>query len=229
MAQPNTTRRALLGAATTALAYAGGAAIVGGAAVVASEAKGASPGVSPELRRLLAEVDRATSVARDYSERVLDPAYVRFSDAREVIPHIEVEGVDLTDGGPTRWSTDQDYRVRQARAAVRIKVGPLDGPENERARRYRKAQRQLVAASLRRGRQVQRAMVATGYSAAYDRSEHLDMIAWEATKKAREFPVASVADLAAILNMLEDQGTEHDVTAPVLSAAIRHLAGEAQA
>lgn len=40
MAQPNTTRRALLGAATTALAYAGGAAIVGGAAVVASEAKG---------------------------------------------------------------------------------------------------------------------------------------------------------------------------------------------
>ncbi len=40
MTQPNTTRRALLGAATTALAYAGGAAIVGGAAVVASEAKG---------------------------------------------------------------------------------------------------------------------------------------------------------------------------------------------
>lgn len=229
MTQPNTTRRALLGAATTALAYAGGAAIVGGAAVVASEAKGATPGISPELRRLLAEADRTESIARDYSERVLDPAFSRFSRARDAIPHIEVEGVDLADGGPARWSTEDEYRVRQARAAVRIKVGPLDGPENERTRRHRKAQRKLVAASLHRGRQVQRAMVATGYDAAYARSDELDMIAWEAAKKARDYPVASIADLAAILDLIEDQGIEEEVAASVLSAGVRRLAGEVRA
>ncbi|MEH3046164.1 hypothetical protein [Sphingomonas adhaesiva] len=62
MANVNTTRRALLGAATTALAYAGGAAIVGGAAAVASEAKGAT--IDAEWDRLYRDFQAAAARSR---------------------------------------------------------------------------------------------------------------------------------------------------------------------
>lgn len=76
MTQPNTSRRALLCAATTALAYAGGAAIVGGAVVVASEAKGATGSVDCSAWNAAVDAYRSAKKASDeHWLRVEKPAW----------------------------------------------------------------------------------------------------------------------------------------------------------
>jgi hypothetical protein len=218
-------RRQLL---TGAAAYAAGAAIVAGGTAIVSKAHGSTPAINLELTRLIDAADRAANAARDHHDAVFTPAWQRYSAAAETIPHVEVRGFSTYDGGPVVWSTSQKARVSNARHDVR-KPPRFASMGAEDARAYHQAQRRLLAADLWRNRKLQQAMTATGYSAAYDEDDRLELLAEEAATRVYQYPFANAAELSAALDFAEDKGAGDAVLLPMLSAGIRRLAGEVRA
>ena len=218
------TRRGLL---TGAAAYAAGAAIVAGGAALATDAA-ATPAVSLELARLIDAADRAVNAARDYHAAVLEPAWQRYSAKVETIPHVEVQGFGTYAGRPIMWSTNQRTLVASARRDARAKPRFASmGAEDARARHQ--AQRRLLAAELWRNRKLQQAMTATGYSAAFDQHDRLDLLADEAATRVYSYPFGSIAELSAALDFAQDKGAHDALVLPMLTAGVRRLAGEVRA
>lgn len=238
MAQPNTTRRALLGAATTALAYAGGAAIVGGAAVVASEAKGAAPGVSPALLKLIADHARHDAAVDRWYEAVWNPEVEKHHaalDAATARYQLEVEverGNSLHGFGGSAFtlSTARKQDVGRCRGIVSIPRDRQSQDENWQV--VYRAARRIVAAKKRE----ERAHAAINREHDKLRLREQEHAYWEpinaATKAIKAFPVAGLADFAAKLDFLDRIDIREGDAAElfdIVRADAARLAGEAQA
>jgi hypothetical protein len=213
---------------TGAAAYAAGAAIVAGGAALANEAHGAAPAVNSALASVITAAERAQQAFQHHADNVLAPAWERFCVARDEVPHTEVRGVCNNDGGPTEWSTSQTNRVADARRDVRTKRR-FAGAGANHARAFHQAQRRLLAAAIWRDRKVAQAMKATGYDAAFDKSDRLDLLADEAATRVYEYPFTSAVELRAALDFAEERGAGHAVLLPLLTAGVRRLAGEVRA
>lgn len=173
-----TTRRALLG----------GAGLVALAAAVPAVAStmSASSGVSPALAKLIAAADEAKHQCDNFDTVTYDPLKARTDALIDAVPHVTVD----IQNSPF-WTTAEPAAVSLARDIVRGDPG---------RRHASSAQlRRLVAADLRRTRQIQRLRRQTGLTAAYNRSNALaDAMAtteWDVAL----FPCETAADLHAKL------------------------------
>jgi hypothetical protein len=223
----HTTRRQLLRFGTSAAAYAAGAAIVAGGATIASEARGATPSISPALSALLTEYDRADATIDRFYETTFNPAVDRHHELRAAIPHVERD-IPAAGGRVIRWSTDRPQDVANARGIA----GLPSRHQNQKAewQAKRTAARSFYAVHLRRQRALERTAIISGSEAVRRREDELFTPIKAATDAIKAFPVASAADMAAKLGHLERVGVHDadDLLGIVLSDAQR-LAGEARA
>ncbi len=207
MAEMNTTRRALLGAATTALAYAGGAAIVGGAAAVASEAKGATiAGDRSTWGRALAAYHAASKASDDHWARVEKPAW---DHLQSKYPHPgrsftvpEVYGMRAS----LHWYDDKPDAYEGCVAEVR------DAARAHRAKieAHSAACERLQFARIRR-----------------ESDEHLERI-FRAEQRLFETPAPDLAAVAVKLDLLwADEREAMPTYNELVLADVRRLTGEA--
>lgn len=226
MTQPNTTtRRDLLRLGTSAAAYAAGAAIVTGAAALASEAKGATPGVSPELSRLIADHKEADDRINQFYRTTYNPAIDRHRAMTDAIPHVEREVPALSPAAPPlRWSTADPHTIGHPKS---IALHPLEGQSQSPAWQARRREaRSFYAAVLRRQRALAKAGRDSGAHAVAVREDELWVPIAEARLAIHNYPVASIADLAAKLAFIEDDnGMDGDDLLPLVMADVARLSG----
>ena len=185
---------------TTRRALFGGAGLVALAAAVPAVAStmSASSGVSPALAKLIAAADEAKRQCDDFDTKTYDPLKARTDALIDAVPHVTV---DIRQN--PYWTTAEPTAVSLARDIVR---GDPDRRHSSSAQL-----RTLVAADLKRTRQIQRLRRDTGLRAAYDRSNALaDAMAtteWDVAL----FPCKTAADLHAKLAFMTarrmDDGT----------------------
>ncbi len=220
-----TTRRGLLRMGTSVAAYGAGAALVAGGCALAGEAKGATPAVSPELTRLIAEFDDHDAKLSAFYRATFNPAVERHREFVEALPHREIDG-SLAGDGRRMWSTANRMDVAEARGIATMptsgqSITPLWLDKRRRARSF-------YAASLRRQRAIDRAERDTGaFAAGLAEDERLGTM-----RLLREgiygFAVTGPADLAAKLAFIErTDGMEGEDLLPLMLADARRLCGEA--
>ena len=222
MTQPNTTRRAILSAATTALAYAGGAAIAGAGLVVAGEAK--SQTISPSTsawRQAIAACDRARA-----ADDEINAIFAKMDEARTA----ELKALPpLSDACHKHFCTSLDWQItaRDIDAHERdwfaSKGRTWNAPAGEDAK-FRAIFNEV------RERQAQRAAINAKHN--YDALEHEWDRRGEVLNKAEwavfHTPAPDLAALAWKIEMLKRHGylfEERQVS--VILADMQRLGGEA--
>jgi hypothetical protein len=218
MTQPTTTRRDLLRLGTSAAAYAAGAAIVTGGVALASQARGAEPGISPELASLIAEAEQLEAKAAAYNRDVYEPVRSRWAEADSSIPHVEVDGYH-----GAIWSTDETPRVLNARWWI----GSERTLDTENQREQFAAMQRLVAAHDERKALVDKA----GNRATYDRVHGEDEENGNRTLNAiytvTDFECVTLCDLHAKLAfMVKHQMGDGMDWLPEILADVARLSGE---
>jgi hypothetical protein len=226
MTDTTTSRRALLRAASTAIAYASGAAIVSGGMAMATSAKGqtvaaASAQISPGLAALIAEWQRHDRVLDRFYATTFNPACAREREGLAAIPHVTIPPWKGWIGEPGFWSTDNRASVAIARDLVASQPRTSKRSDVIRARK-------LIAAVHRRERAIRQVARTSGMDAADKQEAALEAARNRIRSAIHTFPVATLADFRAKLAWIEgDDGMDGDDLLPLVIADTRRLAGEA--
>lgn len=235
MTQSNTTRRAILSAATTALACAGGAAIVSAGLVGAGQAKGEVRRISPELARLLDEHARADAAIDHWYQTTWNPIVEAHSAAVEELEATSPVVVSVPafnhhlDGfwKETIFSTASRADVARCRGIVSIPCARQN--QGEGWQNVYKAARKIVAAVKRKERKKTALDRKFAISSIRDHEDVLWKPIHAATAAIIAFPIANAADLGAKLDHMHQVGTcENDAEEfhQIVRADVRRLAGE---
>jgi hypothetical protein len=219
-----TTRRDLLRFGTSAAAYAAGAAIVTGGIALASEAKSATPGVSPALLKAIADFERHDAALDRFYRDTFNPAIDRHNAATLAIPHVRMVGPPIGAGHELILDSNDPHKVGFARNIARQPAKLASQEPQWQARR--KLCRSFTAAVQRRNRTLARIDRDTGCIAADEQETRFYDERKSIKLEVLNFPVASLADLAAKLAFIErDEGMDGDDLLPLVMADVARLSG----
>ena len=219
-----TTRRDLLRFGTSAGAYAAGAAIVTGGIALAGEAKGATLGVSPALLKAIADFERHDAALDRFYRETFNPAIERHNAATLALPHVRMVGPALGVGPDLVLDSSDPHKVAYARGVAKQPATRASQEPHWQARR--KLCRSFTAAVERRNRKLVRLDRDTGRIAADEQETRFYDERKPIKLAVLNFPVASLADLAAKLAFIErDEGMDGDDLLPLVMADVARLSG----
>jgi len=213
-----TTRRALFGAAGLVAVAAAVPVMANTAHLSASAAQ-----VSPKLLALLAEHKAADATIDRFYAAVFNPAVDRETAMRAAIPHIARETAALSPSSHTiYWNTGDRHSI--AHAAGIAKASKARSNQSEAWQQRRSDARSFYAAHLRRERALARVARDSGMDAAEAGESELYAPIKAARHAIYNYPVASLADVAAKLAFIEsDNGMDGDDLLPLVIADVAQL------